>query len=117
MSNEKERGPEIIDAHQELVSRIEQSAARIRALALVTVLVTAILALSYVSQLALPLMGTSTVTVHLSDPTNIALESVVLVLALVWMYVGISDFRFSSRVRIQIEEARKEEKAIEERTS
>jgi len=75
----------------------------------------AILAVSYVSQLALPLRGTSTVTVHLSDPTNVASELVVLSLALVWLYVGVSDYRFSSRVRGRIEAARMKEKEIEER--
>ena len=117
MSDERERASEIIGAHQELVGRIEQSARRIRALAIVTILVTAILAVSYVSQLALPLAGTSTVTVHLSDPANVALELVVLALALAWMYVGVSDFRFSSRVSAQIREARAKEKRIEERIS
>jgi hypothetical protein len=117
MSDDKESGTEIIDAHQELVTRIEQSTGRIRALSLVTVLVAAILAVSYISQLALPLTGTSTVTVHLSDPANIASELVVLALALAWMYVGVSDYRFSSRVRAQIDTARAKEKEIEEKIS
>jgi len=117
MSGDKEAGAEIIDAHQELVSRIEQSTGRIRALSLVTILVAAILAVSYVSQLALPLTGTDTVTVHLSDPANVASELIVLLLALAWMYIGVSDYRFSSRVRGQIETARRKEKEIEGRIS
>jgi len=117
MTDDKEAATEIIDAHQELVGRIEQSTGRIRALSLVTIVVAAILAVSYVSQLALPLMGTDTVTVHLSDPANIASELVVLLLALAWMYVGVSDYRFSSRVRGQIDSARREEREIEEKLS
>jgi hypothetical protein len=115
MSDDKERSAEIIDAHQELVSRIEQSTGRIRALSIVTVVVALILAVSYVSQLILPLTGTSTVTVHLADPVNVALELFVFALAIVWLYVGVSDYRFSSRVRAQIVSARSKEKIIEEK--
>lgn len=57
MSEEAERGPEILDAYQELVSRIEQSVGRMRALAIITVVVAVLLAASYLVQLALPLMG------------------------------------------------------------
>ena len=117
MSDDREKGTEIIGAHQELVSRIEQSTGRIRALSMVTILVAAILAASYLSQLALPLTGTDTVTVHLSDPTNVALELVVLALALAWLYVGVSDYRFASRVRTQIGAARSKEKDIEDKIS
>jgi hypothetical protein len=117
MSDEREGGAEIIDAHQELVSRMEQSSGRIRGLSIITIVVAAVLAVSYVSQLALPLAGTTTVTVHLTDPANVALELVVLVLALAWLYVGISDYRFSTRVRAQIASARLKEKEIQERVS
>jgi hypothetical protein len=117
MSDEKERGAEIIDAHRELVSRIEQSTGRIRALSIATVIVAVVLAVSYVSQLILPLTGTSTVTVHLADPANVALELLVFALAVVWLYVGVSDYRFSSRVRAQIGAARSKEKEIEEKVA
>lgn len=117
MTDDKEMGAEIIGAHQELVGRIEQSTGRIRALSIITMIVAAILAVSYISQLALPLTGTDTVTVNLSDPVNVALELVVLALSLAWLYVGASDYRFSARVRAQISAARSREKEIEERIS
>lgn len=117
MSDEKERGPEIIDAHQELVMHIEQTAGKIRALSIVTVVVAAVLALSYISQLALPLTGTTTVTVNLADPANILTELVILALALIWLYVGLQDLRFSSRMKREIKQARSREKEIQDRIS
>jgi hypothetical protein len=117
MSDEMERGPEIIDAHQELVRHIEQSAGRIRILSILTLVVAAVLAASYVSQLALPLTGTKTVTVNLSDPTNVAVELVVLALSIIWLYVGLQDLRFSSRMKGEIKAARSKEKELQNRIS
>jgi len=117
MSDDMERGPDIIDAHQELVRHIEQSAGRIRVLSLLTLVVASVLVASYVSQLALPLTGTRTVTVNLSDPTNVATELIVLALALIWFYVGVQDFRFSSRMKGEIRAARAKEKEIQNRIS
>ena len=113
--SDNERVADIIDAHQEMVRHIEQGAARMRVLSALTLIVAAVLAASYLSQLALPLMGTTTVTVNLSDPYNIAVELVVLALALVWLYVGVQDYRFSSRMKRDILEARLKEKQIQDR--
>jgi hypothetical protein len=115
MSEEAERGPEILNAHQELVQHIEQGTSRIRALSIVTIIVAALLAISYASQLVLPLAGTSVVTVNLSDPANIGTELVVLALALVWLYVGVRDLRFSWRMKGEIRAARSKEKEIQEK--
>ncbi|MDA4119696.1 MAG: hypothetical protein OK436_03820 [Thaumarchaeota archaeon] len=117
MDDEKERGPGIIDAHQELVRHIEQSAGRIRVLSILTVGVAAVLSVSYLFQLVLPLTGTTTVTVDLTAPSNILAELVVLALVLVWLYVGISDLRFSSRMKNEISGARSKEKGIQDRIS
>jgi hypothetical protein len=72
MSEDAECGPGILDAYQELVTRIEQSAWRMRALAAVTVAVAALLSVAYLLQLALPLSGTTIETVNLTDPTLVA---------------------------------------------
>ncbi len=117
MSDDKERGPRIIDAHQEMVGHIEQGAGRIRALSIVTVTVAALLAAAYVSQLALPLAGTQTVIVNLSDPASILAEIVVLALALLWLYVGVQNLRFSGRMRAEIRAARLREKEVQDRIS
>jgi len=115
MSDEKERGPQILDAYQELVRRVEQGTSRMRALSIVTIAVAVVLAASYVSQLALPLTGTLTVTVNLGDPGTVAAELIVLALALTWLCVGIQDLRFSLKMKAEIREARSKEKEIENR--
>ncbi len=117
MSKDADRGPAIIEAHQEMVEHVEQSAGRIRILSIVTVVVSVVLALSYVSQLALPFAGTSKVIVNLSDPVNVATELVVLALALIWLYVGMQNLRFSTRLRSEIETARLKEKDILDKIS
>lgn len=117
MSGEAESGPDIIDAHQELVRRIEQGAGRMRALAVLSVAVASFLAVSYVAQLALPLAGTKTQTVDLTDPALVTAEILVLALALVWLYVGVSDLRFSWRISGEIRAARAKERQLEARVS
>ncbi|MDG6900383.1 MAG: hypothetical protein JRM80_00270 [Nitrososphaerota archaeon] len=117
MSEEKERGPEIIETYRELVEHVEQGAGRIRSLSILTVVVASVLALSYISQIALPLAGTTSVTVNLTDPASVAAELVVLALALAWIYVGVQDLRFSWRMRDEIGSARLKEREIQERVS
>lgn len=117
MSDEKERGAEIIETHRELVLHVEQGAGRMRSLSVVTIVVAAILAVAYVSQIALPLAGTTTVTVSLTDPASVAAELVVLGLTLVWLFVGVRDLRFSWRMKSEIRSARLKEKEIQERIS
>ena len=112
MSDDRERGPDIIDAHQELVGHIERGVRRMRVLAVLSVAVSAFLAVSYLAQLALPLTGTRTETVDLADPALVATELVVLGVALVWLYVGLSDLKFSSKMMGEIGSARAKEKEI-----
>jgi hypothetical protein len=113
--SDEERGPEIIDAHQELVRHIEQGAGRMRVLSAITVVVAAVLAVSYVSQLALPLAGVKVVTVDLTAPGNVAAEVIVAALALLWLYVGARDLRFAWKVRGEIRTARTKEDGVSDR--
>lgn len=113
MPEEEPRGVRIIEAHQELVRHVEESSARIRALAVVTVVVAALLAALYAYQLAVPVaFGLTTVTVNLTSPANVATELVVLGLALVWLYVGARDYAFASKLAGEIRRAREDEKKI-----
>ena len=107
----------VVEAHRELVSRIEESAARIRALSVATVVVAGLLAASYSFQLALPLTGLKSVTVSLASPVDEGAEVVVLVLALVWLYVGAANLLFLSRVGSRIAEAKQREREIEKEIS
>ncbi len=113
MVEEESRGVRIIEAHQELVRHVEEGSARIRTLAGVTIVVAALLAASYAYQLAFPFaFGQSTVTVDLASPANITTELVVLGLTLVWLYVGVKDYLFVSRLAGEIRGAREEEKRV-----
>jgi hypothetical protein len=115
MPDERNDAVEVIEAHRDLVNQLEKSSGRMRALSLVTVMVAAILSLAYASQLALGLGGTTTVTVNLTDPVNEASEVVVLALAIAWLYVGVSDYLFSTRVGRAVARARMNERDLEKR--
>ena len=117
MGDDEIDGAAVVAAHQELVSRVEKSATRMRILSLVTVLAAVFLVLSYASQLLLPFSGTTAVTVRLDDPGVVAGELVILALVLVWLWVGVSDYMFASRMRREIRNARLKEAEIAERVS
>jgi hypothetical protein len=115
MPDEREDAVKVIEAHQELVTRLERTTGRMRALSLVTVLVAVFFALAYAYQLLLTFTGTKIVTVNLADPANEATEIVVLLLALAWLYVGARDYLFSTRIRKVVGRARLNEKELEKR--
>ena len=112
MTTGEDNGVEIIEAHQDLVRHIERGARMMKVLSMATILVAAVLVTSYLSQLLLPLTGTTEVTVNLTDPANEAVELLVLALALVWLYVGGRDLAFSWRMARVIKEARRREKEL-----
>ncbi len=104
----------ILDAHEEFVQHIESGQARIRALSLITILVAFLLLASYFDQLLTPFTtGTKTVTVNLLDPTLLALEVVLIAVTFAWLYVGVVNYLFASRLGRQIKEARAKEREIE----
>ena len=112
MSGDREKAAGIIEAHQELVGHLERSAGRMRVLSAVTVIVALVLCVSYVSQLLLPIFGVTSVPVSLTDPGTITVEVIVLGLALVWLYVGLRDLAYASRLGTQIALARGEEREL-----
>ena len=105
----------VIEAHQDLVARIEQSVSRIRALSLTTIVVALFLSASYVVQLVLPLFGVRTVTVNLTNPANEAVELVVLALAAAWFYIGVTNILFLRRVGPRITSARLRESELQKK--
>lgn len=115
MNDEREKGVEILEAHQEMVGHIEKGARRIRALSAVTILVAVVLSVSYVYELLLPLTGVKTVTVDLTAPSNQVAEVLVLVLVLAWLYVGVRDLLFSSKMTREIASARAKEAEVGKR--
>jgi hypothetical protein len=104
----------ILDAHEEFVQHIESGQARIRALSIITMIVAFLLLASYFDQVVTPFTtGTKVVTVNLLDPTLLALEVVLILVTFAWLYVGVVNYLFASRLGRQIKEARAKEREIE----
>ena len=106
----------ILDAHEEFVQHIETGQARIKFLSIITIAVAFLLLASYFDQVLTPFTtSTKVVTVNLLDPTLIALELVLILVTFAWLYVGVVNYLFASRLGKQIKEARAKEKEIEGR--
>lgn len=112
---EEEVSPQtVLELREEVLQRVEMVGTRIRRLALVTVFVAGLLALSFAVQIALPYAtGSTTATVNLMDPALVAFEAFLIGLSLVWLYVGLSDYRFVSRLTRSIRLVREKEVRIE----
>ena len=105
---------EIIEAHGSFVKHIEDGQARMKALSLITMVVAFLLLASYFDQVLTPFTtGTKVVTVNLLDPTLLALEVVLILVTFAWLYVGVVNYLFASRLGKQIKEARAKEREIE----
>jgi hypothetical protein len=116
VSDEKSPSVMAIEAHEELIQRIESGQTRIRALSIVTVVVAFLLAASYFSQIVLAFVGGQSVqTVDLLNPGLIALEVALLVLSAAWLYVGVVNYLFASRLGRQVTEIRAAERELEGR--
>ena len=108
----------ILDAHEDFVQHIESGQSRIRSLSIITIAVAFLLLASYFYQILTPFTTkTTTVTVNLLDPTLIGLEAVLILVTFAWLYVGVVNYLFASRLGRQIKEARAKEKEIEGRLS
>jgi hypothetical protein len=105
-----------IEAHEDFLQHVEDGRSKIRLLSVITVVVAFLLAASYAYQLLLPLAtGTKVVEVNLTDPALIASEVVFLILAGAWLYVGILNYLFSTRLGRSIQKARAMEREVERR--
>src|SRR5271169_6124038 len=114
--DEKSPGVMIIEAHEELIQRIESGQTRIRFLSVITVIVAFLLVASYFSQIVLPFAGGQRYqTVDLLNPGLIVFEVALLVLSAAWLYVGVVNYLFASRLGRQVREIRKAERELEKR--
>ncbi len=105
---------EIIEAHGSFVQHIEDGQARMKVLSVITIVVAFLLLASYFYQVLTPFTtGTTVVTVNLLDPTLLALEAILIVVTFAWLYVGVVNYLFASRLGRQIKEARAKERDIE----
>lgn len=114
--SEKEPSVQIIEAHGSFVQHIEAGSARMKSLSIITIVVAFLLLASYFYQVISPFTtGTTVVTVNLLDPALLALEAVLIVVTFAWLYVGVVNYLFASRLGKQVKEARAKEKEIERR--
>ncbi len=113
MTEEESPTVRIIETHEEFIQHIELGTSKIKALSLVTMVVAALLAIGFVSQLALPFAaGEKVVEVNLADPLLVSFEIFLLALAVLWFYVGTRDYLFMRRLGRQIREARRQEQEL-----
>ncbi len=114
----EERSPEVmkIEAHEDFLQHVERGRARMRALSAITIVVTFLLIASYFSQLILPyITGTVIVQVNLRDPALVGTQILLMILAAVWLSVGVADYLFTRRLGRSIDEIRAAEKELEKR--
>ncbi len=105
--------PTMAGVHEEFVQHLEGGQRRIRVLSLLTLVVAVLLSASYFSQIVYPYVsGESVVSVNLRDPSLIASEVLVLLLAFAWIYVGATDYLFATRLGRLVKAARKAEKEM-----
>lgn len=103
----------VIESHEELIQHIERGQSRIKILSVITVVVSFLLAASYFSQLVLPLStGQRYETVDLLNPELIVLEILLLALSAAWLYVGVVNYLFASRLGKQVKEIRSAENEL-----
>jgi hypothetical protein len=116
-SEEKSVGVMAIEAHEELIQHIESGQAKIRLLSIITIAVAFLLIASYFSQLLLPLVSSTSryQTVDLLSPALIATEVVLVILFAAWLYVGVINYLFATRLNRQILEIRAFERELEKR--
>ena len=104
----------LYEISDDFAEHIEKGSRRIRLLSLITLGISVILLASYFSQIIYPFVtGQTTVVVNLTEPSLLALEGVLVLLTLAWLYVGAVNYLFSSRMAKAVKEAREHERSIE----
>ena len=118
MADEEPTANSVLEIHEEFLQHVEAGSAKIKTLSAVTIFVSALLAVSYLIEIASPyLFGLTSTTVNLRDPILVGFEVILTILALIWLYIGVSDFRFVARLSKSIRQARALEKEIEKEVS
>lgn len=107
----------VIEMHEDFIEHVEYGSTRIRILSVTSVVVAAFLVVSYAYQLVVApfVLGMQSVTVNLVDPLLIGTEIFLTALASLWLILGITEYRFTSRMFRAIREIRAEEKKMEEK--
>ncbi len=105
-----------MEAHDEFIQQIENGTSKIRFLSIITVVVSLLLVASYIYQLLLPFFSsTRIVSVSLLNPGLLVMKTLLLILGAAWVYVGIINYLFSTRMGRAIQKGRAMEKEMEKR--
>ena len=115
MSEKSEGPPSAIELREDILRRVETVGGRIKRLSILTLFVSGLLVVSYAVEIALPYVGGSaTQTVNLKDPTLVAFELFLTFMVALWFYIGLSDYRFVSRLAKLTSRARARERELEQ---
>ncbi len=107
-----------LELREEVLQRVEGVERRIKRISMLTMVVALGLLLGFVYQIVLPFTGGSaTQTVSLTDPALVTVEIALSALALVWLLIALSDYRFAARLSNSIRKVRSREKEIERELS
>jgi hypothetical protein len=118
LADEEPTAKSVLEIHEEFLQHVEAGSRKIKTLSAVTIFVSALLAVSYLVEIASPyVFGLTTASVNLRDPILVGFEAILTILALIWLYIGVSDFRFVARLSKSIRQARALEKEIEKEIS
>ncbi|MDG6926601.1 MAG: hypothetical protein JRN09_08610 [Nitrososphaerota archaeon] len=104
----------LYEVKDDFAAHIEKSSGRIKVLSVITLVISVVLLVSYFSQIVYPFVtGQTTVTVNLVDPSLLALEVVLVLLTLAWLYVGAVNLLFSTRMARAVKLAREHGRSVE----
>ena len=104
----------LYEVKDDFSAHIEKSSGRIKVLSVITLVISVVLLASYFSQIVYPFVtGQTTVTVNLLDPSLLALEVVLVLLTLAWLYVGAVNLLFSTRMARAVKLAREHGRSVE----
>ena len=99
-----------LEVHEEFIQHVERGQRKLRNLSIITLVVAVLLGAAYSSQILEPFVtGQKVVQVNLADPTLVAVELLVLILTLAWIYVGAVNYLFYTRLGKSIKEIRAKE--------
>lgn len=113
MPDKAETDVALYAVHGDFAEHLEKGSARVNALSIITLVVSGFLLVSYLSQIAYPLVtGRISVTVNLSDPSLLAFEGILVLLTLAWIYVGAVNLLWARRIRRTVKEIKAKEDKI-----
>ena len=117
MSEDNDPNVSIIELQEDFIQHYERGGRKILVLALIATLAGGYFAFVYFLQLVvLPFaLGVTSQTVNLVDPNLMALESVSLAIALLWLLAGVRDVLFARRMARRIKEIRAQQEQIAKR--